>query len=1045
MLLIYVKRIIVLYLILVLLLPLVQSVPEFYPNPNSSVRIAFISKYDSRSMDINTFNYFLQIKDKFSVYIIKDEWIERNTNDWQNTYPVSDGFFIMSLNDSMLKESGNNFCGNLRIVLNKTKGVAFAGNSLRVDNTLIENTSGLIGKWGFDEGSGSSAFDSSENGCIYDSTFNLALVKKNTELKNNNIVITNNHVVTSGYQKSAYNLGVKDSLHTVISPTNGNILAVSYGDPDGSNTGLRDDNYSALTVWEGLTYRVGAWSVNTSDLTNCSNCLGWNLLTNLLTWISNTSDMGFKVKTDKDTYAQEDRVNINVNSPVALMTISGQMIYPDGRKFSLIFTGSDKSWSSYYPLFNEDPTGGYTINVTSNNFVASKAIKVQPFDLIININNQTKQTVLNIISASKDGTIHNDVNTQILIITPSSQSRQFNYSSNGNVTIIYNTTEYGRFSVSVLAVDSLQRVVTFSKNFYFYPKVLSLSPTSVTRRPNKLMTLTETIDLTNREIATLTNIQVIKSGDISSWIVLDSTTIPNLNPSSSRTFSYRINIPNVADGNYTGSIRLSYDQGEVNLPILIRVENKSLLTLNITEIEIRADRSSIITEGVLIKNNLNTNITNVTVNKSGEIKDWIQLNNSNLGDVQVNGSKILQIRVVVPNVTDNEYTGSIIISYDQGMVEIPINIIIGLKKKLDINVTSITIDTQRNTIIEEGLLVTNNLGTTITNVTLNKGGEIQDWITLDNRSYPNLTSDNSTNFNFKIAVPNVVDGNYAGFVEITYSNKNIKIPISIQVKSQQKLENFAVNPSSVSVYTSIDKTKTVKLNLVNKGPEKIIIKSAQIKGELTNYATITNQPNEIEYGTDKELEIELNPKNIVVTDVSKLITGYLAIAAESPDGETSLTKTIQISFRVVANPTPKVEDLSNKINEAEKEILKIESDIDVSELKSEIQSTKQDTDDVKKLYEIGDYEGALNKITNIEKNIARIKSETENKRKEIGQNALNQRSNTIKNILDSIKATSKYIVILLAIGVIGIIVWIVYRKTKESKEYNWLYKKWGKK
>ena len=79
-------------------------------------KIAFISKYTSRSMDGVTHEYYDRLRAKYSdqnVTIIPDSSVINGDSVWTGAIDGNDLFFVMSLSDVALGTNRTDFCKNL--------------------------------------------------------------------------------------------------------------------------------------------------------------------------------------------------------------------------------------------------------------------------------------------------------------------------------------------------------------------------------------------------------------------------------------------------------------------------------------------------------------------------------------------------------------------------------------------------------------------------------------------------------------------------------------------------------------------------------------------------------------------------------------------------------------------------------------------------------------------------------------------------------------------------------------------------------------------
>jgi hypothetical protein len=518
--------------------------------------VVFISSESSRSMvNPTTYAYFQMVQNKFpTIYIVRDIDVANNTQEWRDAYADASLIFLTGLSDEVLTTRRDNFCGNLSKLLTQFKGIVFAGNA------AISSATG--------------------QGCLYTSFFNLADPSNNTELKNNQVNITKQHKITYGYNLKPYNISINDTIYTVNSPKGDyEVLAEAYGDPDGGGL-LQTAFYPAITIWKGLTYRVVAWSINTSEI-DCEDCLGWNIFNQALDWVSNTSDMGFRIETDKDVYGQGQTIYIDVVSTAVMNSVSGNITRPDGVEESLYFTGSGTSWSSYYPLLSTDPNGIYKINVNADGILNSKEVKVRAFYLNVSVKRIALTNIgINVDVLSQTDGYYKNVNVSIDVLDPLGDIHSYTTEDgsvqeyeDGRFYLLYHVENSGEHTIFVKAIDNLGRTANETVNFTYYPVMnITLSPENLTLEVHEAKNLSFIIKVINNGADALTNITLVKRGDIKDWINFPTTTISRIEPGSFTYFYFNLTIPSVEEGNYTGYIILSSASGEKEFPITVKLE-----------------------------------------------------------------------------------------------------------------------------------------------------------------------------------------------------------------------------------------------------------------------------------------------------------------------------------------------------------------------------------------------------------------------------------------------------------------------------------------
>ena len=623
----------------------------------------FVSKYDSASGDINTMNYYDVLRNFSNVTIIKDVKVKNNETDWINAYTDADLIFVISLSDEMLKESRNVFCGNLSVVLNKTKGIVFAGNS-----SIFNNEGDIFG-------------------CPYTTYFNLASAMTNNDLKNNSIKITMAHQITNGYTvNKTYNIKINDSIYALVYPKNGVTLGTVYG----GSSQLSPAEYPFLIVWEGISNRISVWAINTSELADCSDCLGWNLFNQLLNWVSNTSDIGFKITTDKEVYYPNERIQINVNSPIDIGTITGTIYYPNNENHSLSFTGSGNGRSTVYLLGQNDPSGNYTIEVLADGIKKSKKVSVNAFYLNLDIDNQTANVNLRINTTDSSGNIVN-VNLTVNITPPNGGKTNYYFENNGSVLIIYSALESGEYTVNAKANDAYGRSDSRTKSFSVFLKAnIKLTPVNITEVVNKAINLTETITIFNNDTNNVTNIQIEKLGDIKNWIVLTNTSLGGMRSNESKSLTFEIDVPDVNEGNYTGGLKFIVDGTTYTFPITIKMLNSGILSVDPKSWEGWVIKGQSKTIQFFLLNSGKGEVIMKSTAITGDLQDKINIVQEP-DKVEAGGNKSLKINIKTSEISmeglTEKFNSQLMITTDQGiyypLISLRINVVEDIGGKAD--------------------------------------------------------------------------------------------------------------------------------------------------------------------------------------------------------------------------------------------------------------------------------------------------------------------------------------------------------------------------
>jgi len=543
------RKILLLVLLSLFIIPIAQA-----------TEVVFVSKYSSRSMDdTDTFNYYNKLVDRFdsgNVHIVQDSDVVENTSTWQDAYDDSSLVFVMSLSEDVLVTKTDKFCGNLSVVKSDLKGIIFAGNSTMKSSRY--------------------------HSCLYDSTFALVTASSpNTRLLNDTVFITEGHEVTSGYTSSSpYKLGENYTIYVVKSLLkSGSPLGNVTGDPDGSG-GVGFKNYTFLAVWEELTYRAATWGINSSDISGCASCLGWNIFDQLLGWASDTESMGFEIWTNKEFFIPGETISITITANVDIAALDGNITYPEETDQKLTFAGSGKEWTSQYPLYNEDPNGEYNITIKTGSVIKTLNISVDAFDIELTMVNRTDVTEITVRVINMNDAIIDDADVEINVTSPDEEVKTYSEQS-GYFTINYYPEITGVYEVKVLAIDP------YGRSEELEDVVILVSEPDIILNPDKLETTVNTagdvqgsLNIRNNGVDRLTNIHASRGGDILSWIEFTERELGYLKPDESTTLEFVITVPDVAEGNHTGIITIITDQGskEVSVTVEMKYAGELLVT-----------------------------------------------------------------------------------------------------------------------------------------------------------------------------------------------------------------------------------------------------------------------------------------------------------------------------------------------------------------------------------------------------------------------------------------------------------------------------------
>jgi lipopolysaccharide export LptBFGC system permease protein LptF len=615
-------------------------------------------------MDANTLDYYDRINDYFSpVLIVQDTEVKENSTLWRNAYENADLVFITSLSDDMLNTSRDEFCESLSILLTQIKGIVFAGNSSIVSDSIY--------------------------GCLYTPYFNLAVASNNTELRSDSVKLIESHKITEGYIiDNTYHVRNQDSIYTIVNPVGAIILGTVNGDPDGSGP-MPIADYPFLVVWEGTGHRTAVWGINTSMLTGCTNCLGWKLFDQLLKWVSETKDIGYKIFTDRETYYPEEIINIDVKSPANMSEVTGTIHYPDGTKYALYFTGSGKEWHSIYLLNKEDPNGNYTIEVIADSVKKSKTIYVNAFDLNININNQTRNVTISISVTDKYGSIVN-VDLTVNITSPKGETNNYYFENDGSVSLSHYVKESGEYTLSVNAIDAYGRSLSKTERFSFrFRPNITFIPENITEVVYGPINLTKMVSIFNDGSDVVTNVNITKSGVIEGWIELENTSLGEIQPNESKILRFNVSVPDVEKGEYTGVIKFLFDSEEYVLSINILMKYPGNLSVEPKYWRGWFLRGQSKTIQFFLSNSGRGEVVIESISVSGDLKERTSIvEQPSKIDPGMNESLKLEIRadVMIEDLTE-ELSGNLKIVTDQGvyypLISLRVTVVKDLREEAD--------------------------------------------------------------------------------------------------------------------------------------------------------------------------------------------------------------------------------------------------------------------------------------------------------------------------------------------------------------------------
>lgn len=564
----------------------------FFMNPENDKSITFVSKYESSSMDPDTFEYYKRLKEDYSIYIVKDEDVINEEAGWIDARDNSDLVFVMTVSDSALRGDRNNFCKGLSKTLNLTKGIVFAGNSLIFDNMSI--------------------------GCVYTSHFNFADQANNTNMGSvDEVRVTKDHEISKGYELGDYNL-TPGRIYTVPNIKGEMTIGKARGNPDGPGP-IESGRHPFLSVWQGLTYRAAIWGIDEYSVV-CDGCLGWDLFDQMIEWTSKKEGMGFNITTDKEAYRPGEEITVYINSEVEMASVTGNLTLPDSSIKALYFTGSGKSWQSVYLLDDDDPLGNVTININSGGFHSSKVVELRLIDIEIGIENVTETVKIDITIKDIDGSTVSHVETKAKILAPGGNLTEYT-SSSGNFVIYYNVSQTGKHRLAVEANYSNRIII---ENTEFIGKLksnISSSPKNFTMKLGEPVNITQEFTIENQGSENITNIVINFDGNIKDIVNPDKIVVESLGPRENKSIEFNLTIPK-EQGTYSGTIIVDYSDDFIEIPIKIELKYPGMVGINPES----ADFSILKGEKKVLEFNIeNTGLGEVKITRislTGDVETW---------------------------------------------------------------------------------------------------------------------------------------------------------------------------------------------------------------------------------------------------------------------------------------------------------------------------------------------------------------------------------------------------------------------------------------
>jgi len=315
---------------------------------------------------------------------------------------------------------------------------------------------------------------------------------------------------------------------------------------------------------------------------------------------------------------------------------------------------------------------------------------------------------------------------------------------------------------------------------------------------------------------------------------------------------------------------------------------------------------------------------------------------------------------------------------------------------------------------------------TLTNIEVRKGGDIKDWMNVTegwrtfNQTKLDLGPKNSSQITLLINVPSVGEGQYKGFLNFTSDQGFSVFYITINLDYLGKLQ---VSPSTASEWIGKDQTKEIEYTLSNIGKGSIEIKSIQPSSEIEDMVYVEAGRMVLPPGGQGKLNVLVSTEGLSQTQVLKTVSGRFVIATDLGPADVSPSLTLNM----LSDISKESEKLFSDLIEIDKKIENLREKTDVSEFRDETQQIRSKIENVKELYNNGQLESSYDMYSSLKSDLDALNSKIDQKEDEISR---------------AKKTRTTITIIIIALAIIIPVAYIFYKRTKETKEYSWLYKKW---
>jgi hypothetical protein len=308
---------------------------------------------------------------------------------------------------------------------------------------------------------------------------------------------------------------------------------------------------------------------------------------------------------------------------------------------------------------------------------------------------------------------------------------------------------------------------------------------------------------------------------------------------------------------------------------------------------------------------------------------------------------------------------------------------------------------------------------TVQGINVKTGGEISDWVVF-NISPFNLTPQNYTSFNVNIDVPEVVEGEYKGILNISSKEGYDILPIIITV---DYLGQLGVSPLTATEWLKLNDAKEVEFELKNSGKGSLEIISVNPSSEIQDWVHISHKPRIIPSNGKGILRVLVSTEGVSLTESLKRLSGKIDITTDL--GVHKMPPSLNLN--IFPSISEEIRGLYDDLIQAEKELEALKEEMDISNLQGEVEVLRIKIGNTQELYINNQLESAYQSYSSIQSEINQLKEQIQQK----------------KEGIETRKKRNKIIIIgLIVFALVAIIGYIIYKKVKEEKRYSWLYKKW---